>query len=70
MIFRPFLCWYYNIIWNFQINLFSENEQGEPEHIILVEGGLVTINSKFVWKGDLKKLSEIEIQFKAKFVEN
>jgi len=47
-----------------------ESEQGEPEHIILVEGGLVTINSKFVWKGDLKKLSEFEIQFKAKFVES
>lgn len=46
-----------------------ENEQGESEHILLVEDGLITINSRFVWRGDLKKLSEFEIEFKAKFVD-
>ena len=46
-----------------------ENEQGKSEHIILTEGDLLTLNSRFVWRGDLKKLSEFEIEFKAKFVD-
>lgn len=46
-----------------------ENEQGKSEHIVLAEGDLLTLNSRFVWRGDLKKLSEFEIEFKAKFVD-
>lgn len=46
-----------------------ENEQGKSEHIILTEGDLLTLNSRFDWRGDLKKLSEFEIEFKAKFVD-
>ena len=45
------------------------NDQGESEHIMIMDGGMVTINSKFIWKGDLKKLSDFEIQFKARFVD-
>lgn len=46
------------------------NEQGNKEHIMIMSDGLVTINSKFIWRGDLKKLSEFEIQFKARFIED